>query len=60
MMTGESCGFFFELWQECGVLTCYDRELREPLVWCQGSPVSICVSRGSAALLSSHGSGIGP
>ena len=41
-------------------LTIYDGELREPLVWCQGSPVSIRDARGSAALLSSHGRGIGP
>ena len=29
-------------------------------MWPQGSPVSIRVARGSAALLSSHGGGIGP
>ena len=29
-----------------GFLTRYDRELREPLVWCQGSQVSIRVARG--------------
>ena len=34
----------------------YDVELREPLVLPQGSPVSIRVARGIAALLSSHGS----
>ena len=38
----------------------YDGELREPLVWPQGSPVSIRVVRGSVALLSSHGRGLGP
>ena len=41
-----------------GFLTRYDRELREPLVWCQGSQVSIRVVRGRTSLLSSHGSGI--
>ena len=35
----------------------YERELREPLVWLQGSQVSMCVARGSALLLSSHGRG---
>ena len=35
-------------------------ELRKPLVWPQGSSVSIRVVRGSTALLSSHGRGIGP
>ena len=43
-----------------GFLTRYDRELREPLVWRQGSQVSMRVSRGTASLLSSHGRGIGP
>ena len=41
-------------------LSSYDGELREPLVWPQGIPVSIRVVRGSAAMLSSHGMGIGP
>ena len=38
----------------------YDGELREALVWHQGSQVSMHVARGSASLLSSHGRGIGP
>ena len=42
-----------------GFLTRYDRELREPLVWRQGSQVSMHVARGNASLLSSHGRGIG-
>ena len=42
-----------------GFLTRYDGELREPLVWRQGSQVSMRVARGSASLLSSHGRGIG-
>ena len=46
---GASVGFF----------TRYDRELREPLVWRQGSQVSMHVARGNASLLSSHGRGIG-
>ena len=41
-----------------GFHTRYDRELREPLMWRQGSQVSTCVARGSALLLSSHGRGI--
>ena len=36
-----------------------DGELREPLVWRQGSQVSMRVARGNASLLSSHGRGIG-
>ena len=43
-----------------GFSASYDGELREPVVWPQGSPVSIQVGRGSAALLLSHGRGIGP
>ena len=43
-----------------GFLSSYNEELREHLVWPQGSPVSIQITRGSAALLSSHSRGIGP
>ena len=43
-----------------GFHTRYVRELREPLMWRQGSQVSMCVARGSALLLSSHGRGICP
>ena len=43
-----------------GFLTRYDGELREPLVRCQGSQVSMGVATGSASLLLSHGRGIGP
>ena len=32
----------------------YHGELMEPLMWSQGSPVSIPVARGSTALLSIH------
>ena len=42
-----------------GFLTRYDGELREPLVWHQGSQVSMRMVRGNASLLSSHGRGIG-
>ena len=42
-----------------GFLTRYDGELREPLVWHQGSQVSMRVARGNTSLLSSHGRGIG-
>ena len=43
-----------------GFLTRQDEDLREPLVRCQGSQVSVCVVRGSASWLSSHGRGLGP
>ena len=43
-----------------GFLTRYDGELREPLVRCQGSQVSMGVATGSASLLLSHGRGIRP
>ena len=36
----------------------YNRDRREPLVLPQGSPISIRVPRGSAALLLGHGRGI--
>ena len=38
----------------------YDGDLREPLVRCQGSQVSVHVGIGSASLLLRHGRGIGP
>ena len=51
------------VFSSCGVsvgfLTRYDGELREPLLWRQGSQVSMCVAEGCASLLSSHGSRIG-
>ena len=37
-----------------------DGDLRVPLMWPQGSSVSIRISRGSTALLSCHSRGIGP
>ena len=40
-----------------GIDTRYDRELREPLMWRQGSQVSMRMARGSVSLLSSHGRG---
>ena len=43
-----------------GFLTRYDGELREPLVWCQGSQVSMCMGRWSATLRSRHGRRFGP
>ena len=58
-MTG-GLGGFTQLQRLCGFLRRYDGELREPLVWRQGSQVSMHVARGSASLLSSHGRGIGP
>ena len=57
---GESCGFSRAAAKHVGYPSSYDRELREPLVWPQVSIVSIQVVRGSVALLSSHGRGIGP
>ena len=63
-MTGEpSVAFFFvflTVARRVGFLSSYDGELRDTLVWPQGIPVSIRVARGSAALLSSQGRGIGP
>ena len=51
------------VFSSCGVsvgfLTRYNGELREPLLWRQGSQVSMCMARGCASLLSSHGSRIG-
>ena len=41
-----------------GFLTRYDGELREPLMWRQGSQVSMRMARGSVPLLSSHGRGL--
>ena len=35
-----------------GFLPRHDEDLREPLLWCQGSQVSMLVARGSASLLS--------
>ena len=58
-MTG-GLGGFTELQRLCGFLRKYDGELREPLVWRQGSQVSMRVARGSASWLSSHGRGLGP
>ena len=43
-----------------GFSSSYDGELREPLVWPQGSAVSIRVERGNEAFPSSHGRVIGP
>ena len=41
-------------------LSSNDGELREPLVWPQGSSLSIRVVRGNTTLLSSHSRGIRP
>ena len=59
-MTGESRGFPRAVARRVVFLSSYDGELREPLLWRQGSQVSTRVARGSMALLSSHGRGIGP
>ena len=59
-MTVESRGFFRAATRCVWFLSSYDFNLREPLVWPQGSPVSIRVARERAALLSSHGRGISP
>ena len=50
---------FLELGASVGFLTRYDGDLTEPLVWRQGSQVSMRVARGNASLLLSHGRGIG-
>ena len=56
--------FFFFFFFTCdtifGVSLELRREIREPLLCPQGSPVSIRVARGSMALLSSQGRGIEP
>ena len=52
--------FFQAATSHVGFLSSYDVELREPLLWSKGSPVSIQVARGSRALLSSNSRGIGP
>ena len=49
-MTGDPRGFS----RVVAGFSSYDRELREPLVWPQGSPVSIRVARGNTKLLFSH------
>ena len=46
---------FLELRRQWGFLKRYNGELREPLLWRQGSQVSMRVARGSASLLSSQG-----
>ena len=51
---------FLELQRPWGFLPRHDEDLRQPLVRCQGSQVSMRVARGSASLLSSHGRGLGP
>ena len=57
-MTGESRGFPRAVARRVVFLSSYDGELREHLVWPQGSPVSIRVARGSVELLFGHGRGI--
>ena len=59
-MMRESRGFSRVVVGSLGFLSSYDREVRKPLMLPQGNPVSIWVARGSARLLSSHGSCIGP
>ena len=46
VMTGASHGFL-ELGASVGFLTRYDGKLREPLVWHQGSQVTILMAKGS-------------
>ena len=43
-----------------GFLPRHDEDLREHLLQCQGSQVSMRVAKGSASWFSSHGSGLGP
>ena len=59
-MTGKSQGFSRAAAQCVGFLSSYNGELRELLLWPQGSPVSIRVVSGRVALLSIHCRGIGP
>ena len=58
VITG-ACRGFLRLGASVEFLTRYDGELREPLVWHQGSQVSILMAKGSTSLLSSHTRGIG-
>ena len=58
-MTGAFVGFL-ELRHKCGVSHVVRLGAQEPLVWRQGSQVSMRVARGSASLLSCHDTGIGP
>ena len=58
--TGASQGVSSSCGARGGFLTRQDEDLREPLVRCQGSQVSVRVARGSASWLSSHGRGLGP
>ena len=46
---GDVSWVFSSFGASVGLLTRYDRELRKPLVWRQGSQVSMRVSRGSAS-----------
>ena len=52
--------FFSSGGARVGFLARNDEVIREPLVWRQGTQVSIRVARGSAALLSIHCRGIRP
>ena len=52
--------FFPSCCPTCVFFLSYTWELRDPLLWTQGSPVSTRVARGNAALLSSHDRGIRP
>ena len=52
--------FFSSCGASVGFLLSYNRDLREPLVWPQGSPVSIPVAMGCTTLLLSHSREIGP
>ena len=60
--SGDSVGPAADVSLSCrasvGFLTKYDEDLREPLVHCQVSQVSMHVARGSVSWLSSHGRGI--
>ena len=57
-MMGESRSFFRAATQRVWFLSSNDFNIRKPLLWHHGSPVSIRVAKGIAALLSSHGRGI--
>ena len=58
-MMGTYCGFSGAGAPD-GFPTRYDGELREPLMWCQGSKICMRVAMGSPSLLSSHGRGTRP
>ena len=46
LLRGESPGFSRAVSGSLGFLSCYDGDLRDPIMWPQGSPVSMRVASG--------------